>query len=299
MHNHLQKLLDVHGGVLSRSDALAQVSRHTLGTALRNGQLTPVLPGIYLERITDAGLLGAATRYAGPEGALSHTSALWLWGLLAALEKPLHITVPADRQPRGSSFIRAHRQATPPEIRMRHGHSSVRLEQAVLESAPFLSRDARRAVAIAAVRERYTTADRLAAELTRLPNLRGRAEMRTLIALLEVGCQSELELFGYARIFNHPSFSDLAAQYPVRLSNRTIYLDLADTELRVAIELDGAMFHDGPITRERDRRRDVELAALGWVVLRFSARRLREDPDGVRREVLAVLDARRTQLRAA
>ena len=38
-----------------------------------------------------------------------------------------------------------------------------------------------------------------------------------------------------------------------------------------------------------DRRRDSELVAAGWTVLRFSGERLRDDPLGVAAEVSAVL----------
>ena len=75
-----------------------------------------------------------------------------------------------------------------------------------------------------------------------------------------------------------------------------MYLDLAAEDLRVGVELDGATYHDGAAAREGDRRRDVLLAADGWVVLRFGYRRLVDDVDAVRREVVAVLDIRRRQL---
>ena len=67
---------------------------------------------------------------------------------------------------------------------------------------------------------------------------------------------------------------------------------------RVAVELDGAAFHDGRINRERDMRRDAALSALGWVVLRFSYWRLHDEPDVVRDEIAAVLVTRRSQLAA-
>ncbi|MGY1809350.1 endonuclease domain-containing protein [Blastococcus sp. SYSU D00669] len=59
------------------------------------------------------------------------------------------------------------------------------------------------------------------------------------------------------------------------------------------MELDGAAFHGSPEDRERDTRRAVALAACGWVVLRFTYRRLTTDPEGVGREVLQVCAARR------
>ena len=57
----------------------------------------------------------------------------------------------------------------------------------------------------------------------------------------------------------------------------------------LAVELDGAAFHGSAEDRERDTRRDAGLAALGWVVLRFSYRRLTTDPAGCRAEIEAVV----------
>ena len=87
-------------------------------------------------------------------------------------------------------------------------------------------------------------------------------------------------------------------QFPVTLPHGNVKLDAAIPELRVAIELDGAAFHGDQIARERDIRRDVALAALGWVVLRFSYRRLTTEPDACRQEILAVCAARRALLAA-
>jgi len=46
-------------------------------------------------------------------------------------------------------------------------------------------------------------------------------------------------------------------------------------------------------------RRDAALVTAGWLVVRFSHRRLHEERDAVRREVLATLEVRRCQLRVA
>src|SRR5689334_21600543 len=85
-------------------------------------------------------------------------------------------------------------------------------------------------------------------------------------------------------------------QYAVRLPFATVHLDAAIPELRIAVELDGAAFHGSAEDRERDTRRDAALSALGWVVLRFTYRRLTTDPEGGRREILQVCAARRALL---
>ena len=58
------------------------------------------------------------------------------------------------------------------------------------------------------------------------------------------------------------------------------------------MELDGERWHSTREQRERDRRRDAALAAAGWVTLRFSHRRLHDDPEGCRRDTLATLALR-------
>ena len=84
-------------------------------------------------------------------------------------------------------------------------------------------------------------------------------------------------------------------QVRVRLGGRVVYLDLfAEAEL-VDIELDGATTHGDPWEREIDLRRDALLAARGVLVVRFTHRRLLQEPDEVRRETLAILATRRRQ----
>lgn len=68
----------------------------------------------------------------------------------------------------------------------------------------------------------------------------------------------------------------------------TIELDIAFTERKVAVELDGWAYHRSKESFAGDRTRDVELSALGWVVLRFT------HADVERRAVWVVQQLRRT-----
>jgi very-short-patch-repair endonuclease len=65
----------------------------------------------------------------------------------------------------------------------------------------------------------------------------------------------------------------------------------------LAVELDGAAHHTSAEDRAKDLARDRALAALGWVVLRFTYADVLRDPDGVRAKVLEVYRARQAQLR--
>lgn len=61
---------------------------------------------------------------------------------------------------------------------------------------------------------------------------------------------------------------------------------------RLVIEVDGQQWHDGPSQFERDRLRDTRLVARGYLVMRFSYRRVMNELAEVEREVLAVVRAR-------
>ncbi len=146
---------------------------------------------------------------------------------------------------------------------------------------------------IFAVQGRRTTAARIAAEVGQAPKLPGRAELAALLHLLELGCHSELEIWGHRHVFNHSSLPHARRQRPVELGIRTVYLDLAYEEEMVAVELDGSAYHGD---RDRDQRRDLALAAQGWLTLRFSHRRLHTEVESVRQELRATLVTRRRQL---
>jgi very-short-patch-repair endonuclease len=146
---------------------------------------------------------------------------------------------------------------------------------------------------IGAVADRRTTAQRVAEELVRVPNLRGRRDLVELLGQLAAGCHSELEVWGCREVFTGPGFEHLEWQAPVRLRRRTIYLDAFDREARVAFELDGAAWHTSPVDRARDLRRDAALAALGILVVRYTYERLHAEPMAVRAEARSILAVHR------
>lgn len=304
MNSDLARLLEENGGVLHRADVLARLPHHILDRAVIGGHLVRVLPQTYVSTgsVNDTTMARAAVRYADGRGALSHQTALWLWGLREAPGRPLHLVIDPRHRLRPTSVLRIHRDRLVAPFdhsrsARRRGLPVTTLERALLQSWSTLDPEQARAVLIRAVRERRTTPERLAADLTRLPRVTGRSDLSSLIGLLASGCQSELGLFGIRNVFVGAQFAGLQPQYRVWLGGRTAYLDLAAEDVRVGVELDGAAYHDGPQARERDRRRDVALAAAGWVVLRFGYRRLVDDIDAVRREVAEVLAVRRRQLR--
>ena len=77
-------------------------------------------------------------------------------------------------------------------------------------------------------------------------------------------------------------------QYRVVLPGGPVFLDAAWPEVCLAVEFDGAAFHTDPVARQRDLRRDAALAALGWVVLRFTFEDVAARPRDCAAQILAV-----------
>lgn len=63
-----------------------------------------------------------------------------------------------------------------------------------------------------------------------------------------------------------------AQQYRVRIGGRTIRIDLAYPERKLAIELDGWEFHRTRTAFDDDRTRANLLVAHGWTLVRFTSR---------------------------
>jgi very-short-patch-repair endonuclease len=260
--------------------------------ALRRGQLRRILPGIYVQS-DDASpdMMRAAVLYLRGRGALSHTTALTVWGLGGSTpDEIVHVVVPQGTRLRSAGSVTVHTRRILAGVRERSGLPVTRVEDALVDSWPYLDPPRRTGAVFSAVTGRLTTVGRLATRLGQVPHLRGRAELITLVDRLAAGCHSPLEIFGADRVF--AGLPGLRRQVPVRVGGRRFYLDVYAAQERVDIELDGASWHSGPGQREQDMRRDTALATLGIQVVRFSYGRLVGEPQRVRNEVMAILAAR-------
>jgi hypothetical protein len=292
--------VDAGDGVVGRAEALAALPRHIVEYAVRGGALVRAFPAVYTDpaRLAEPRTRArAALAYAGPDAALSHLTALAVWRLPGGdLDGSVHVLVDWRRRLHAVDGVVVHRRrgfvAAAPEVVVRAGFPTCRVERCVVDSWPLLPHDTRRAAAICAVGERRTTAARLLAAIGSNPNLPGRAELVRLANLLARGCRSELELWGYEHIFTGPDLPELEWDVPVSLGERTVYLDVYCRAAKVNFELDGAKWHASMADRERDARRDAALAAMGIMVVRFTHDQLVNHPEQVRVQIRAILAAR-------
>ena len=280
--------------------------------AVTSGAAVRVLPGVLaLAGAVEGDVDGvdpvllrqrAALLLAGGQAALSHTSALQRHGLPVpgSAGTEVHVTVPHRRRRRSAQTwavgVRIHRCRGEPPRTARDGVAVVGIARAVVDAWPLLTGSDQRAPALVAVRRRVVTPESIAEELDRRRQEQGVRELGGLVEEIRAGCRSELELWGFERVFTGAGFEGLRQQVRLVVRGTTSSLDAYDPAAALAVELDGRAHHDSFRDREQDIARDARVATVGIQTLRSSHQRLTADPAGCRVEVLATAAVRRAQL---
>jgi very-short-patch-repair endonuclease len=280
-------------GVVARAQLLEDgFTRHAIETRLRTGRLHRIYGGVYAvghPKLTARGQWLAAVLACGPDAVLSHTDAAALHGLLRPPSGVIHVTAPTRHHIDG---IRCHRAEC--DVTEIAGIPVTTLEWALLDIAGSPEFDA--AFTQAQHQDRLHLR-RLHALVAGNPGRRGIGRLTRALADVseEPGwTQSELErrFLRFCR----------AHHLPPPLTNQYVEGELVDVywpDHALVVEVDGWRTHKTRAAFERDRARDAKLAAAGYRVMRFTSRRIRDDPDGVADELCRALSVPRGRRAAA
>ena len=69
-------------------------------------------------------------------------------------------------------------------------------------------------------------------------------------------------------------------------------LDGAIPNLKIGIEADGEIWHNNPDKIAKDKRRDSELAANGWIIVRFTDKEINDHPQDCLNVLINVIKKR-------
>jgi very-short-patch-repair endonuclease len=130
------------------------------------------------------------------------------------------------------------------------------------------------------LRTRATTLAELRVALTRCPGRRGNPERQRLLLDSRDEPWSAAERCAH-RLLRKEGITGWFSNYRIRAGARTYFLDIAFPVDRVAVEIDGRLFHDDPLVFESDRHRQNIVTLAGWTVLRFTWRMLQDAPNDV------------------
>ncbi|HWE08570.1 MAG TPA: type IV toxin-antitoxin system AbiEi family antitoxin domain-containing protein [Solirubrobacteraceae bacterium] len=257
---------------------------------VRLGRLHRVFRGVYavgrppttpIERAT------AAVLACGERSALSHGSALSLYGLWQRWEEPFEVTVAGDRRPQG---ITVHRAAglLRRDVRVEQSTRVTSPARTLLDMAPRMpAKSLTRRVNEARRAELLRRAE-LADVIDRFPYHPGAPLLRPHAETNQNATRSGFE----------DEFLAFCERYglPTPRTNINLHgfeVDAYFEEAKLIVECDGWPFHNDRQAFEDDRERDATMLLHGIATVRFTKRRLRRDPDREAARLTKIIAGRR------
>jgi very-short-patch-repair endonuclease len=281
-------------GVVSRAQLVnVRLGHRGIDHRIALGRLHPVHRGVCAvghRRITREGAWMAAVLAAGDGAVLSHRSAAALRGIRNTERAAVEVTASRKcRRPR----IEAHRAVLPPdEVTRERGIPVTNPARTLLDLAAVISPEQlERTINEAEVR-RLASPLPLGALVARHPTRRGTAAIRRILEHSRPGgtiTRSELENCFLALVdaenLPRPRMNEPLGPFEP---------DAIWREERLVVELDSYPIHTTRRAFESDRRRDRQLQAAGYRVIRITWRQLQDEPRTIANELSALLATSRT-----
>jgi hypothetical protein len=259
-------------GVIARHQVLeAGGTRHDIDRLLRRRIWSPLLPATYVNHTgtpTWGQYRWGASLFA-PGAALADETVLALAGVLPK-SMPIHLAIPHGRRLNVRAEVVVHRmrdfQAScvtslnPPRMRL----EPALLRVGARREDPVSNLE----LLVDALRSRRTTADRLVAEMEKVPRLPHRAFLLQGLIDSGRGLHSVLErtyLHDVERCHGLPP----GTRQKRSPSGVVAYRDVEYEAYGLIVELDGALGHSTPRARRRDMDRDLRSTATGAATIRL------------------------------
>lgn len=239
------------------------------------GRLYRVFRGVYAVGRppgTPEDWASASVLACGRGAALSHASAMALWGYWREWDRPYEVTVVGDRRTRG---VRVHRSTT-----LRRGdvttHLGIRVTtpaRTALDMAPRLNDKSLKRAVNNMLNSLWATEGQFEETVARHPGVPGAGRIARLLGLPGTPTRSGWE----------DEFPVFCKRYglPAPIMGAPLFGYIVDALFaaeRVIVELDSWPFHQGKPAFETDRERDAVTLSHGYVTLRVTEERLDQSP---------------------
>ena len=264
------------------------VSESGIRRRVTRGWLHRVHPGVYAVGHTflsgEARWL-AAVLACGERAVLSHRSAAALWGIRPVPGGRIEVTVPGGGRP-GPRPVHVHRTRclADEDVTARDDIPVTSVARTLVDLSEVLGpRQLRYAVNEAEVRE-LLDVDAVWRAAARVS---GRRRLTRLIRLLGISSPPVRSVLERRFLELCAAGAIPAPQVDVPLHG--FLVDFFWPGAKLIVETDGARVHSTRATFEADRRRDAELTAAGYRVVRFTWRQVTEDPAAVVRVLRRLL----------
>jgi len=279
------------------------LSRRRIERWVADGRLHPVFRAVYAlgHRNLGSGARARAASLACPGAVISHRSAAALLGIGEVAPLVVDI-IPREQRGRQIDGIKPHRVAFPErhELVRTWGIACTNVARTVVDLAGVYGDDGLRKTF-----ERATAAKKLdlAAIETTLAGAgkrRGAPALRRVIEewrpVAETARYSTARSLFEAKLLPLVVAADLPMPHvnaPVRTTERILEVDLLWPDERFIVEADSRRHHGTEVAFERDRKRDLELHAVAYDVLRITWKQVEREAPRVFAVIRSELERRR------
>lgn len=274
----LHRIARFQHGVLSTAQVLfCGVTPDQMQYRIKVGRYLRPVPGVIVisgAPDTWERMAWIALCWAGEGSALSHSAAARAHGFDGFDDSPVEISIMHHKPSRGIPF-KVHRVSKHlgPEITERDGLPVTSVRRTILDLAGQKHRRVARVLHEAFRRKILDSSGGwLYVEQEWQRGRRGIAILRGELKLL-TGTEHLTDSFMESVFMRKVAESGLPLpipQFPVRLPSQQAFFDFAYPDRMFGIELDSGAWHDGPIAKGKDARRDAEARVLGWRMERFT-----------------------------
>lgn len=294
--NHATKRL---GAIAARQEGIvttkqlraAGLSDEMISRWARDGRLHPVFRTVYILGHPTLGPRARmrAAALACPGAVISHRSAAALLGLRAVAPAVVDL-IPTEQRGRQIDGIKAHRvpYPGPAEVRRAKGIPCTTVARTVVDLAGTHGIEKLRETVEMAATRRVLDVAAVDAVLGNGPKRRGAPCLRSVIdewrPVAETAKHATVRSLFEAKLLPLVAAAGLplpVVNAQVRTAERVLEVDLLWPTERFVVEADSRRHHAIEVAFERDRRRDRELLAAGYGVLRVSWREAEREPGAV------------------
>ena len=283
-----------HGVVSAAQLRSLGLSGSAVTARARAGRLHRLHRGVYAvghSGVSQEGRWLAAVLACAHGAVLSHRSAAALWGLRPPVAAWPEVTVTAGKggRRRGIRVYRT-RVLAEADVAVSEGLPCTSVARTLVDMAATVGEGALAAALDRAETLRLFDAVAVAQALDRAGPRRGTAVLRSLLGdrWEPASTRSELEA-RFLALCREARLPMPAVDRHVRLGASLRQVDFQWPERRLMVETDGYRDHGGRRAFESDRRRDQQLIAGGWQVVRFTWRQITREPayvEGILRRLL-------------
>ncbi|WP_084622519.1 endonuclease domain-containing protein [Demequina oxidasica] len=290
----LSDFLAANAHAFSRADLVADWSRHQLDSSVRSSSIVRVLPGVYSARVhaSNPVVLGEAANLWCPRGLVTGELALHLYA--NGLQAPTYadLVVAQGDAMHAPRWVRVHQTGLPRYRGSAEGVHCVTPERALMDAWRFAKPALRRGLLYESLWARVCSWRQLQHELNRTPRVAGRRDLELLLGWFAEGATTPLEVLAKHETFANVRFREFEWQVKLRLGQRHLTVDMLHRKADLVVELDGDRYHSTREARDADRERQTDLAAAGFLTVRFGWNDLFRRPAWCRDRLLRALESR-------